>query len=553
MRKLTMFVLALMVLPVLGLMAAGQQVATTAEPMEISWFGLYGAEIQDGNEVQQHLEEMFDVTLVNKQIDYKDREKINLMIASGEHTDYTYAFVNMVDFFTKGAFRSIPRDMIREHAPGYTAWLDASGPVAWHLGLVPGSEDEYMGLVRALDYKIGTTYEPFFRLDYLEAVGVEVPGLIPVGARHCEGACFWTKEAFTADQVEEILYLFRDGDPSGGVHDVIPLGISNESNAFGLYYILALHGLNGVDNYDDGGKTVKQAVHSQFREALKTAQRWFQDGLMDSELPAVNRKPTMYDKIIAGIYGTYTFAYGNIGLSGDPSRDHEIPQSIIARYPDARVVVTPPTIAYDGKQYAPAGVAAFPIDANGISAVHVGVSDEKLAKILQIYDYVNFDGNGMLYTQYGTEGVNFEWDGEAGNSYPTAIEGQRGFGGQWGFGYYNANTRHKELYSRYQIPVLNKELEQYFKLGPGADWAVPQFRQDVLGETDYIELSAKLRGALNTLRDEFTWEAVTTDLDIDAAWDAYVERWLSAGGQELLDELAKMPQVLPLREGKFVY
>lgn len=178
MKKLTTFVLALMVLPVLGLVAAGQQVATTAEPMEISWFGLYGAEIQDGNEVQQHLEELFDVTLVNKQIDYKDREKINLMIASGEHTDYTYAFVNMVDFFTKGAFRSIPRDMIREHAPGYTAWLDASGPVAWHLGLVPGSEDEYMGLVRALDYKIGTTYEPFFRLDYLEAVGVEVPGLI---------------------------------------------------------------------------------------------------------------------------------------------------------------------------------------------------------------------------------------------------------------------------------------------------------------------------------------------------------------------------------------
>jgi len=553
MKKLTILA-GLLCLPVMWLSAGGAQGATAQDPVEISWFGLYGAEIMDGNEIQTHLEGKFGVTLVNKQIDYKDREKINLMIASGEHTDYTYAFVNMVDHYIKGAFRSIPGELIREHAPGYSAWLDASGPMAWKLGLVPGTEDEYMGLVRSLDYKVGAKWMPFFRLDYLEQAGVDLPPLIPVGERLLDGHGFWSKSGFTIDEYENIMQLFRDNDYDGnGAIDTIPLGTqATVSSVRGLYLVMTLHGLNFVDNYNDNGETVKLAIHSRFKDTLQTAQRWFNEGYLDNELPAVSRA-TWEDKILSGVYGSFAFAPDSMGLSGDPSRDKDIPQAIVARNPDAKILMMEPFIANDGKQYSDSSIAAFSIDSNGISAVRFDVSDEKLATILQIYDYVNFDDVGMIYTQYGTAGVNFEWSGQPDNSYPTAIEGARGSGGKWGFGYYNANTRPNKLYQRYQIPIHTKPIFDHIQYGPGADWAVPQYRQDVLNETDYLTVLSRVRGAVDTVREEFAWEAITTKMDIEAEWDAYVSSWLGAGGQLLLNELEKMPQTLPLREGRIVY
>ena len=98
------------------------------------------------------------------------------------------------------------------------------------------------------------------------------------------------------------------------------------------------------------------------------------------------------------------------------------------------------------------------------------------------------------------------------------------------------------------IPVFN-----FHQYGEGAKAAVPQYREDILNETDYITLWSKLKGPLETMRDEFAWKAITTDMNIDAEWDAYVKKWLGAGGQEILDELAKMPLTLPIRDGNIVY
>ena len=64
---------------------------------------------------------------------------------------------------------------------------------------------------------------------------------------------------------------------------------------------------------------------------------------------------------------------------------------------------------------------------------------------------------------------------------------------------------------------------------------------------------AKYAGGLDTIRDEFIWGAITTDMDIDAEWDGYVQKWLSAGGSEVNAEMAKMPIVAELRKGNVVY
>ena len=58
---------------------------------------------------------------------------------------------------------------------------------------------------------------------------------------------------------------------------------------------------------------------------------------------------------------------------------------------------------------------------------------------------------------------------------------------------------------------------------------MPAYREDVFAETDYTEVWAQFGGALNTLRDEFGWRAITTDMDIDAEWNSYVDKWMKSG------------------------
>ena len=61
-----------------------------------------------------------------------------------------------------------------------------------------------------------------------------------------------------------------------------------------------------------------------------------------------------------------------------------------------------------------------------------------------------------------------------------------------------------------------------------------------------------MTAALWTIRDEFYFKAMTNaDFDVDAEWDAHVEKYLNAGAQRLLDELGKLTFNVPdFKSGK---
>ena len=159
------------------------------------------------------------------------------------------------------------------------------GPMAWRYGLVPGKEDEYMGLVRSYDYATGISYFPVIRLDWLEKIGKAPKDLIYCGAApHSEDRSYWTKTPYTFDEFEEILYAFRDGDLDGnGKPDTIPYATQGDLGSRGLGVMLNLFGFNRVDNYNYQGKTVKMAVHPNMKDALKTFQKWYNDKILDPD------------------------------------------------------------------------------------------------------------------------------------------------------------------------------------------------------------------------------------------------------------------------------
>ena len=553
-RFLALSATLLVVVTLQATAGADMEAAAAEEPMEISWFGPFGGEIQDGNQLQTHIEENFNVKLVNKQLWRRDREKYKLLFASGEEPDAGYMYVTPRDYYMQGVFRSIPKEMIEKHVPSMAAWLDSMGPAAWMYGLVPGKEDEYMGLVRSYDYAGGVSYFPVFRLDWLEQIDMAPADLIHAGAGPSEGKTYWTKTPYTFAEFEKILYAFRNEDLDGnGMADTIPYAMDSTIGSRGLHMLLTLFALNNVDNYNDGGKAVKMAVHPNLREALQVGQRWYQDGIIDSELPTVS-KDQRDNKVINGLAGAYTSAPVYVASGANPSAENWLPQPIYRQDAAAKVVMTPVPIGPDGTHtgYAKSG-GTLPIDARQIMfMVSRRVDDAKLAKILDIVEYLNWDREGRIYSYFGQPGVHFNWSGEPFAS-PVRYTEEYERGGTTGILYYPFMNFYRELHLLYVSPE-QAPLQAYFgEGGEGGAIATPTYREDLFSETDYSVVWAKYAGALDTIRDEFIWEAITTDLDIDAAWDGYMQKWLRAGGSEVNAEMAKMPIVAELRKGNVVY
>ena len=534
--------------------AAGQDEApaSATEPMTISWFGLFGENIEDGNDVQVHLEQMFNVKLVNKQLDHTDTEKMSLMVASGELPDALYCSFGARNYYMRGAFRSISKDMIVAYVPSLAKYLDSMGPMAWNYALVPGETDQYMGLARSYEYKEGVTYMPFMRLDWLEKLDMVPDGLQHVGAGPSEGKSFWTKEPYTFEEFEDILYAFRDSDLDGnGKNDTIPFTGTGDFGNKGLANLLNLFGFRDVANYNDNGQTVKMAIHSQFKEALKLGQKWFQDGILDNELPNVSKK-VREEKFASGIAGAYSNAHVYISYGGNALSSNYNPQLLYARDPDAKVVMVPIPLGMDGQQYANCVTGTLPLDGEHIFVAEADVSDEKLERILQIVEYTSWHPEGRVYSTFGWPGKHFDWSGEPWKSYAQFKEDFE-YGGATGIRFYTYDNWYGELHNTFAVTPEARPLMDFFTYGAGAEAAQPAYREDIFATTKYSEIWAQFYGALNTIRDEFAWRAITTDMDIDAEWDAYVAKWLKSGGKDILTEVEKMPIVNELRKGNVVY
>jgi ABC-type glycerol-3-phosphate transport system substrate-binding protein len=279
------------------------QAAEPEGPMEITWMGLYAHNVEEGNPIQTLLEEKFNVKFINEFAEYQESEANSLRVAADEHPDamYTWGY-DRLEFFLKGAFRTIPRSMIEEHMPLYTASMNKLGAGSWYYGLAPGTSDEYYALPRREDYAANCGRLYTIRLDYIEAVAPEllpealnpdiVEDLAPTTA---PGHFLRWLDHYTWEQLQTLIHALATGDPDGnGRNDTVAVGIMGElpwDHTWGAGLVFNPHGIYGVDNYPEpDGSTVWIDTSSRSLAALKVLQSWFQAGYIDGELPAVNRQ-----------------------------------------------------------------------------------------------------------------------------------------------------------------------------------------------------------------------------------------------------------------------
>ena len=567
---------------------------TTDEHMTISWGGLTSDLAEEGNAIQKFLEDKFNVTIVTKGVSRSDEDAKQLFMSSGEYPEAFYTWIDMVDWYHKGAFRNIPRDMIETYAPLHSAYRSQQGPLAWGVSLAPGTTDEYMNIPRGEHYQHHCDATVIMRLDWLEKVGInpaeldpKAPGwdrageFVDLGEPTAPDTFFWWAGHLDWDEMEAAMYGFRDADFNGnGQRDEIPYGTIGDHGGFQgrewLYHSgpavpFWAYGLNDVDNYLDieTGLTVKVDIASQSREALKILQRWFADGILDPALPAVGRNEWR-QQVRAGLVGMW--ARGPCGLAAFTGGNDDCTIIRADAVPDARFVTMLPAYGPTGEMRCQWDNRSTVLNPHEGFSVKTGVSDEKLARILQMYDYINHDPEGVLAVGYGVGGPfaedqNYAWLGTPGDCSVAQLVGtptlERHSNGTSLV--YTAYSWH-DLF--WQCPQMKPGIPieaaggATINSAQGFNWAmmlrepypmeiaVRDHREDIFNRTEYVKLWARYGGNLQTFREETWWKWVTdSSIDIDAEWPGFVEQWLANGGQEVIDELQKAPLVENILNG----
>ncbi|WP_409342542.1 ABC transporter substrate-binding protein [Paenibacillus sp. MBLB4367] len=519
---------------------ASDKPADTSKTIEISWVG-QGArgKVEDNNKVQQMIEKKFNVKLANRKVDVNNKEQKNLMVASGELPDI--AFIDAPEkLYADAVTRSIPKDMIEKYAPNYAKML-SDQPTGWKVNQVQGKEGQYFALTGFKQEWENLIWGQAYRLDWLEKVGIKPKGeVVPVGTSGGLERIFFTKQAFTLDEEQKIFEAFVNNDPDGnGKKDTYGLLLNNSDASWAMNTEAGAFGF-GVD---DNTRITDYAITQNYKEFLKYMASLNKKGYIDPEFTTLNRAKS-WEKFAAGKYGVAQVQVQAAGMV--PFTFNRPPGNLVLKEPNAKFLFTPPPIGFQGQQ----GSAAYtPVDGFGYAMViKKDVSDEKLARILQIFDYINLDKEGFMLSTFGEEGTDYSWEGEAGKSAVVAKQTVEADREKMGIGYYNMPIQRGDVTAYFNNAAVGKLTESFFGTDAGRKMAYRPFKWDYFNQTQYNELKTKYGAKLKTIMDEFLFKAITGEVDVDTAWDAYVKNWRSSGGDEILAELEKAPKVADLRK-----
>lgn len=517
-------------------------------PMEIEWIGSWTYSVPEDALVVTMIEERFGVDLKLKQVDLNDGDERNLLVSTGELPDVG-EFIRGQDplkMYQDGLMRSIPKQMIRDHAPNMTEHYDKY-PAIWLMANAPEDAESVYVLAAYKGNGQGVSDLPKIRIDWIEKLGIPFDESLlmdytPSGRDpQFDGRYQFYDAQVTIDELEAIMYAFRDGDPDGnGRNDTVAHAVTAAHRG-----IRPISGAFGVDGwvywwtYFDDGETKLGVTSDRWKEGLRTLSKWYADKLIPQQLPDFGYNDA-WALIGEGRSGIWTDGVG----FGNETRP---PMNILMRDPEANVAVVP---GFTG----PEGFAGAPWDyplwvVSGGYGVRADVSDEKLAKILEIADWTNWTREGFILIHYGIEGQHFEWAGEPYYSFAGRIGTQRPPhpDGIYAFRY-NVPDWFPEIAGDPQQAAVNAELSA----GKWSWVANRPYRYDVFVETDFQDVRQQYGTAMGTLHSEFMWRIITGQGDLDAEWEGHVERFMNAGGSALLAELKKAPIVPELEMGNKV-
>lgn len=505
--------------------------------------------VVDGSYVQERLEEEFNVVIENTKTDTWDSNEVSILVASNELPDtftFTTGGMTPLEMYEDGLTRSIPREMIEKYAPRYAEMLDTvDNGLGWRMNLAPDSDEEaYTSLVGIQTHTEGIVWAPTLRLDWLENLGFDIPeDAAPIGDADGYERIYWTDYQFTMEELEEILTAFTNDDPDGnGQNDTFGMLPFNNNTNWGMTYFGA-YGLGLGYNLIENGELKPAIISEAYRDSLINLAKWYEEGIIDPEWTTLDER-TAWEKYQSGSIGYYIAQ--RTYLAQESWTDGRAPHNILSADPDAKLLAFPGEVGPEGKS----GQASYmPVTLLGDNHyISANVTDEQLARYLQMYDFINHDPSG-IWTNFGVPGEHSEW---AGKPYKSTLRVKEEFApveeGPIGFMAYRHRSYPADSFYWLSEMKTVELMERHFADPDVVErMAIRPETYDLFNETEQVELTAYYGGQLTTITDEFRTQAITGEIDVAAEWDDYVQRYLDNGGAELIEEMEKAPTVDELR------
>jgi len=494
---------------------------TTGEVLEIVW-GKYSPRPNQARKkpddcaIAKELNERFNVVMTSSLRTGNDwTAEQQKQIDDGTLPDIFSPYIDYADIIEQGAAREIPWGMVERLAPNYASMLgETGGRITDSFYNYYGGDYFLFGLERMVEML--QTYS-VYRLDWLEEIGVSPRGkLIEV-----EDRVFFTEEAFTSDEFADIMRLFTE---SGDGHRK---GFSTGFVwATGIETIMGTYGLNLL-NIGQDGSAVYSFASDGFREFLR-----FAEYLSGLEVVNVSDDPwndRIYNKIgywndnLVNIFGEYGYSR-NMLSSLDVTK---------------KLLVTPPEIGRGGRQGVdfPQG-QSFEINISQLYMISSAVSDEKLAKILEIFDAVSFDPELYVITRYGIEGEDFDWTGKPYESPVTVIRESTAY-----TSLFNTRTTDENAGKKiYDFPT--EAMYVYATSAEARRMLIPPYKNDIHGEfeNELTELHERFNYPnINRYGIQFYNEVVRGQKSADHDWDEYIAGYAAAGLGEFTELLNRFP------------
>ncbi len=501
-----------------------------AEPYKISWTTYLTAPIEADAVMIKAVEEKFNVDIDMLNIEDKTfMEVLNTRMTGGDIPDVIRLKdpAQLVTYVEQGVIGELPMDIVREHLPYVCELLDGfEGGKYWSYGMVDGKQFGIPAIAMGNIFHLPAVYNQ----KWMDAVGIkETPK--------------------TLEELETLLYAFAKKDPDGNGKDDT-YGVSSD----GLRQLFGAYGINpgAADGRTDhsyiqlmDGKPVWAASTEQYKEALKVARKWYQDGIIDPEFITgentggywaishsfINGRIGMtvrgnfYHWVMPGMYEDY---YEGTMQPINAENCGNVAKELLAIDPDAKIVFGDSVEGPGGKGIKNWNMLAqFYVFSPALCA-----DPGRLARVLDIINYTSQQYKNdsskqeVIEFMYGPEGQYWNWvDKSIGtwarsqlfwDTYPEFDAVDKYGSNQWG-----PNVA--------EPPVDNRSKFGY-TLG-----------YDQGGISNLIQFSlpkmAEYQNNITMLKDTAMIEFITGKRDVDKDWDAYIAELNQAGLQEMMDEV----------------
>lgn len=297
-------------------------------------------------------------------------ESFNLMIASGEIADIIDA--SWFYQYAGGPGKAIsdkiiiPLNDYKEYAPAYFAYLKSHPELDKH---AKTDEKDYYGFPLILESeKMLITTGPTIRADWLKDLGLSVPE--------------------TVEEWETMLKKFKE---EKGAESPFSFNYSNETLQ---QFFLAMLGTH-TESYLADGKIKYGAVQPEFKDALVTANKWFNEGLLDKNFVSADDK-TISSQVLSGQTGA-SFLSGGREI-GQFLKDGVKPSKEF----DLLAVPFPSAVRGEYNSYVYKGILMN----SSSSAISAQCKNPALAAKVLDYSYTD---EGIILANYGIEGKSFNY------------------------------------------------------------------------------------------------------------------------------------------------